>query len=421
MNKLLESHAKKIVLSGPSGFLGSRVLEAILEAHALRKEQGLEPGEVILLSGGPGRLMQNLYRKYGPEQMSTVRASRIDYYRQHDVDTWTDQLGSLGVEGEHASFVNLAAVAGPIAGYQDALMDVNYRAPHAAARACEALGFGHFVQSSTQATNAERSGQVPYSRAKAMCDYALARAKTMPVSIACLGLLYSKEDGLIGQARGIEGHLNLIDLALLPLTPIMGDGSAPLQPQEVRDASTRIAFLALTETKQRPRQTRNPKDRHGGSACAYSETFRIYDAVGPETMSITEMLKTFAKGQGKTDFRPVNIGYRNMEKVLNIKSLGNLNRQFVSLLRSEQDAKSPIIGNPQVWCSILGDNAKLITVSEAFELNASSLQSKKARHFPYINTVRWIMRNPKVIIPGLSLSAEILHSYFINRNRVINN
>lgn len=127
----------------------------------------------------------------------------------------------VGVEGEHASFVNLAAVAGPVAGYQDALMDVNYRAPHAAARACEALGFGHFVQSSTQATNAERSGQVPYSRAKAMCDYALARSKIMPVSIACLGLLYSKEDGLIGQARGSEGHLNLIDLALLPLTPIM--------------------------------------------------------------------------------------------------------------------------------------------------------------------------------------------------------
>jgi hypothetical protein len=112
-------------------------------------------------------------------------------------------------------------VAGPVAGIPDAMMDVNYRAPLAAARACEILGYGHWVQSSTQATNAERSGQVPYSRAKAMADYALARSKKLPVSICCLGLIYSQEDGLIGQERKSDSLVNLIDLALLPLTPIM--------------------------------------------------------------------------------------------------------------------------------------------------------------------------------------------------------
>lgn len=159
----------------------------------------------------------------------------------------------LGAEGEHAVFVNLAAVAGPIPGKPDAMMDVNYKAPAAAARACEKLGFGHWVQSSTQATNAERGGQVPYSRGKAMMDFALARCKSMPVSIACLGLLYSKADGTIGQSR-TSAKLNLIDLSLLPLTPIMGDGSAPLQPQEVTDASDRLAFLALTDPANRPKQ-----------------------------------------------------------------------------------------------------------------------------------------------------------------------
>mgnify|MGYP003709402185 CR=1 FL=1 len=59
--------------------------------------------------------------------------------------------------------MNLAAVAGPIVGIADALMDVNYRAPVAAAMACEQLGFGHWIQSSTQATNAERAGQVSCS------------------------------------------------------------------------------------------------------------------------------------------------------------------------------------------------------------------------------------------------------------------
>jgi uncharacterized protein YbjT (DUF2867 family) len=108
-----------------------------------------------------------------------------------------------------------------MAGITDALMDVNYRAPVAAAKACEQLGFGHWVQSSTQATNAERAGQVPYSKAKAMADFALAHMAELPVTIASLGLLYDKHDGLIGQVRTQEASLNLIDLSLLPLTPIM--------------------------------------------------------------------------------------------------------------------------------------------------------------------------------------------------------
>lgn len=94
--KLLNAKTKRILLSGPSGFLGSLVLESILEVHKIRKSHGVDPGEVILLSGSPGKLMGQLYRKHGAERMDTVRASRVDYYRQHDVDTWTDQLGSLG-------------------------------------------------------------------------------------------------------------------------------------------------------------------------------------------------------------------------------------------------------------------------------------------------------------------------------------
>ena len=194
-----------------------------------------------------------------------------------------------------------------------------------------------------------------------------------------------------------------------------------MQPQEVQDASTRIAYLALTETTDRPKQPRDPKDRFASSICAVSDTFRIYDAVGPETMSIMEMLRRFAKAQGRTNFRHVFIGYRNMEKVLNIKSLGNLNRQFVSLLRSEQDAKSPVIGDPRIWENLLGRDSRLMTVEEAFSFNELSLRSKMSRRFPYLSTARWVMRNPKVIVPGISLSLEILHSYFINQNKVIKN
>lgn len=102
-------------------------------------------------------------------------------------------------------------------------MDVNYFAPRAAATACQQLKFSHWIQSSTQATNAERGGQVPYSRAKAMIDYSLRilANEHMAVTVACLGLLYSKADGNIGQEHSISGGINLIDLTLLPLTPIM--------------------------------------------------------------------------------------------------------------------------------------------------------------------------------------------------------
>lgn len=156
---LLEVPPKRIILSGPSGFLGQRVLECILKVHQMRSSLGLKPGELILLSSKPGNLMGRLAKKYGEHSMKTIRASRVDYYSQHDPVVWKDNFLSLGLEGEDCVFVNLAAVAGPKKGIKDALMDVNYKAPVAAAQAACDLKFGHWVQSSTQATRADRAGQ----------------------------------------------------------------------------------------------------------------------------------------------------------------------------------------------------------------------------------------------------------------------
>ena len=112
-----------------------------------------------------------------------------------------------------------------------------------------------------------------------------------------------------------------------------------MQPQEVTDAAQRIAFLALTDPSTRPLQLHKiPELDRDKDKLPLSRQVRYYDAVGPETISMVEMLKRFAEFQGNNSFRPVFIDYRNMERVLNVKSLGNLNRQFVSLLRSEQGA-----------------------------------------------------------------------------------
>lgn len=69
-----EARPKQIALSGPAGFLGSRVLATILDAHDYRREHRLEPGEVVLLSSSPGNLMSRLTAHYGggPPQCKVI-------------------------------------------------------------------------------------------------------------------------------------------------------------------------------------------------------------------------------------------------------------------------------------------------------------------------------------------------------------
>ena len=145
-----------------------------------------------------------------------------------------------------------------------------------------------------------------------------------------------------------------------------------------------------------------------------SKTARYYDAVGPETISMVNMLRKFAEFQGNRHFRPVFIDYRNMERVLNVKSLGNLNRQFVSLLRSEQGSRVPILGNPVIWESLLGEGTEMIKLNQAFcKADGSTINNAmERRRFPYFTTIRWAIENPRVIKPGIFLSFEILNSFF---------
>lgn len=413
--RILRARPKMIALSGPGGFLGARVLDAVLDAHEYRRAHGLESGEVLLFSSSPGNLMSRLTRQYGADRLKGVRASRVDYYFQHDVDSWEDQLGSLGMAGRDSVFMNLAGLAGPVSGREDAMRCVNYLAPIAAARACENLGFGHFIQSSTQATKAERAGQVPYSRWKAMADFSLARLRELPVTVCALGMLYDKDQGIVGQRGDL---LNIIDLTLLPLTPIMGDGSAPLQPLEVKDAANRLAFLALTDVKELPVHKLGDEEgdtiwSRGSWSRLISEneqrqfTLRMYDAVGPETLSMSDLIKKFAE-LNQRKLRPVHVDYRNFERVLNVASLGNLNRQFVSLLRSEQDAENPIVGNPDAFEKLLGPDAKLCALSDLKHVT-------HRRQFPYFATLGWAMQNYGVIWPGILLGTEILVTYLFGQ------
>ena len=74
-----------------------------------------------------------------------------------------------------------------------------------------------------------------------MADFHISNLK-ISTTILCLSLLYCRW-GAVGQETSNE-KLNLMDLALLPLTPILGNGMAPIQPIEVNDVALRIVAIA---------------------------------------------------------------------------------------------------------------------------------------------------------------------------------
>jgi hypothetical protein len=157
-------------------------------------------------------------------------------------------------------------------------------------------------------------------------------------------------------------------------------------------------------------------------------------------LTILELLERFASyRRNATGFKPVSVDYHNFEQVrlpspffvidanptksplvsrlvstllpalcpcspqmLNNASLGNLNRQFISLLRSEQASEQPILGNPRVWARLLGDNARLLTLDQAFAVDAQAAAAGEAGvvkvppRFPLWSMLQWSMSNPKV-------------------------
>jgi hypothetical protein len=194
-----------------------------------------------------------------------------------------------------------------------------------------------------------------------------------------------------------------------------------MQPQEIMDAAERLAFLAFTDPASRPMQKESNGRRKESKLRSF--TFRHYDAVGPETMSILELLEKFAYYRGIKNFRPVHVGYRNFEKLLNVKSLGNLNRQFVSLLRSEQHTEIPTLGNPKVWGELLGDGSRLATLDEAFAPSCDILSKSQSMgtvppRFPISSIIKFAYENPRAIYPGFLLLLEMLDSYAKNGSKL---
>jgi len=240
-------------------------------------------------------------------------------------------------------------------------------------------------------------------------------------TIVRLGLLYCRESASLGQ----DGDkLNLVDLAKLPLTPILGNGLAPLQPMDRRDAADRLAFLATIDAKDRPLDMHGHLNTNGHSSAktstpdheveAIKSKIRIYDAVGPEILTMKELLEVMARFQGRTLY-PIHVNYYNMERILNVASLGNYNRQFVSILRSEQDIDLNAMttkpsANPTAFLQLYHKDASMCRIEEAFDPPKKG-QYRRKRIFPILSTAKWVYRNPGVIRPGIALGLEISRNF----------
>ena len=137
-------------------------------------------------------------------------------------------------------------------------------------------------------------------------------------------------------------------------------------------------------------------------------------------MTMLELMQNFAALNGRK-LNPVFVDYRNFEMVLNVASLGNLNRQFVSLLRSEQDAERPIVGNPETFETLLGSDATLFKMRDALcarDEDGNKVQIKK-RRFPVFLTLQWVWNNKRVIVPGTNLVLETVGTYLFGKRFAI--
>ena len=139
-------------------------------------------------------------------------------------------------------------------------------------------------------------------------------------------------------------------------------------------------------------------------------------------MTLLELMRTFAVLNGRV-LHPVFVDYRNFETVLNVASLGNLNRQFVSLLRSEQDAERPIVGNPETFETLLGPDARLFRMRDALyedDEGATPQTSRRGkeirkRAFPVGAALEWVWTNYRVIVPGTNLALETIGTYLFGK------
>ena len=209
---MIDAHASRsrVLLLGASGFIGSRLLDALVDA-----------GYAVTCG------IRNAHASSG------CRAIAVDYTRDHDVKDWLPRLAGIDV------VVNAVGILRetPQASF-DAL---HVAAPVALFRACERAGVRKIVQIS--ALGADEGAASRYHVTKKRADDALA-ALSVPWVIVQPSLVF----GIGGISAALFSRM-----AAMPLTPLPGRGEQQVQPVHVDDLTAAVLRLIETDAFDRRR------------------------------------------------------------------------------------------------------------------------------------------------------------------------
>ncbi|HEY4997789.1 MAG TPA: complex I NDUFA9 subunit family protein, partial [Usitatibacter sp.] len=237
----------RILLVGAAGFIGREVFAALV-----KRGHRVVPGVRDARSAPP----------FGLE-----RAIPVDLDRDVGVEAWTPRLAGID------AVVNCAGI---LQESRNRSIDAIHRlAPIALFDACERAGVRRVVQIS--AISAEREAGTAYALTKLAADDHL-RASTLDWVVVRPSLVV---------ARGAHGGTALLRaMAALPFAiPVPGEGAQRFQPIHVDDLSSVVANAVETDDLVR----------------------RTIDAVGPDVVTLREILEDYRRWLGLGETRVVSI------------------------------------------------------------------------------------------------------------------
>lgn len=224
----------RILLTGATGFLGGRLLAALVAA---------------------GHTVRAVRRSAPPAETPGVQWVQADFNRDQTVDAWRPHVA--GVD----AVINAAGILRETPGQRfDALHE---RGPIALFRAAAEAGVARVIQIS--ALGADAAATTRYHLSKKRADDVLLG---LPVAATVV------QPSLVYGAGGASARM-LQRWAALPLIPLPGDGRQPIQPILVDDLAA--AVLALLATAAPPRRLA---------------------AVGPRALGLREYLAVLRRGLG---------------------------------------------------------------------------------------------------------------------------
>jgi uncharacterized protein YbjT (DUF2867 family) len=249
----------RVLVIGASGLIGGALVRRLIKAgHAVvlgvRERSKLAATAAARLGGPPAVQVERIH----------VDRIHIDFSHPTTAETWRQRLQGIDV------VVNAVGIFREQGNQTfDAL---HVKAPLALFDAAVAAGVRRIVQIS--ALGADPQSPFAYFASKGRADAALA---ALPISSVVL------RPSLVFAADGASSRWFIL-LATLPLTPLPGDGSQPIQPVHLDDLCD--ALLRLIESAPGP-------DSGDGAAIE-----GVIDAVGPAPLSLRDYLATLKRRLG---------------------------------------------------------------------------------------------------------------------------